>query len=95
MTDRYLPDKAIDALDEAGSRIHITNIIVPQQILELEKKLEQIKISKTNAVTRQKYEEAARLRDDEKNIESALKSAQNQWEEASKENKEIVSSKHW
>ena len=90
MTDRFLPDKAIDALDEAGSRIHITNIVVPEQILELEKKLEAIKTSKTNAVNRQKYEEAAKLRDDEKNIEAALKSAQNQWEEASKENKQIV-----
>ncbi|MFC2109315.1 ATP-dependent Clp protease ATP-binding subunit [Bacteroidota bacterium] len=90
MTDRFLPDKAIDALDEAGSRIHITNIVVPKQIIELEQKLESIKESKTNAVNRQKYEEAAKLRDDEKNIESALKSAQNQWEEASKENKETV-----
>ena len=90
MTDRFLPDKAIDALDEAGSRIHITNIVVPEQILELEKKLEEIKVNKTNAVNRQKYEEAAKLRDDEKNIESALKSAQQQWEEASKENKQIV-----
>ncbi len=91
MTDRFLPDKAIDALDEAGSRIHITNIVVPKQIVELESKLEEIKTDKTNAVNRQKYEEAAKLRDDEKNIESALKSAQNQWEEASKENKEVVS----
>ena len=90
MTDRFLPDKAIDALDEAGSRIHITNIVVPQQIIDLEKRLEQIQTDKTNAVNRQKYEEAAKLRDDEKNIESALKSAQNQWEEESKENKEIV-----
>jgi ATP-dependent Clp protease ATP-binding subunit ClpC len=90
MTDRFLPDKAIDALDEAGSRIHITNIVVPKQVLELEQKLESIKEEKTNAVTRQKYEEAARLRDDEKNIEAALKSAQNQWEEASKENRETV-----
>jgi ATP-dependent Clp protease ATP-binding subunit ClpC len=90
MTDRFLPDKAIDALDEAGSRIHITNIVVPQQIIDLEGKLEEIKTNKTNAVNRQKYEEAAKLRDDEKNIEAALKSAQNQWEEASKENKQIV-----
>ncbi len=90
MTDRFLPDKAIDALDEAGSRIHITNIVVPKQIIELEAKLETIKESKTNAVNRQKYEEAAKLRDDEKNIEAALKSAQNQWEEAAKENRETV-----
>ena len=90
MTDRFLPDKAIDALDEAGSRIHITNIVVPKQIIELESKLESIKLNKTNAVSRQKYEEAAKLRDDEKNIEAALRSAQDQWEEASKENKQTV-----
>jgi ATP-dependent Clp protease ATP-binding subunit ClpC len=64
--------------------------VVPKQVLELEQKLESIKEEKTNAVTRQKYEEAARLRDDEKNMEAALKSAQNQWEEASKENRETV-----
>ncbi|MEI6865074.1 ATP-dependent Clp protease ATP-binding subunit [Flavicella sp.] len=90
MTDRFLPDKAIDALDEAGSRIHITNIVVPQQILELESRLEEIKTNKTNAVNRQKYEEAAKLRDDEKNIEAALKSAQDQWDKDSKENKQTV-----
>lgn len=90
MTDRFLPDKAIDALDEAGSRIHITNIVVPQQILELEAKLEQIRTQKTTAVSGQKYEEAAKLRDDEKNIETALESAQNQWEEDSKLHREIV-----
>jgi ATP-dependent Clp protease ATP-binding subunit ClpC len=88
MTDRYLPDKAIDALDEAGSRIHITNIVVPKQVLASE--LEIIRTSKSKAVSGQKYEEAAKLRDDEKNIESALESAQKQWEEDSKLNKEIV-----
>lgn len=90
MTDRYLPDKAIDAMDEAGSRIHITNIVVPQQVLELEAKLETIRERKTNAVNGQKYEEAAKLRDDEKNIESALESAQDQWENESKLNREVV-----
>ena len=90
MTDRYLPDKAIDALDEAGSRIHITNIVVPQQVLELEAQLEVIKGHKTKAVNGQKYEEAAKLRDDEKNIEAALNSAQKQWEDASKLNREVV-----
>ena len=90
MTDRYLPDKAIDALDEAGSRIHITNIVVPQQVLELEAKLETIRERKTNAVNGQKYEEAAKLRDDEKNMESALESAQKQWEDDSKLNRETV-----
>jgi len=90
MTDRFLPDKAIDAMDEAGSRIHITNIIVPQQILELEGKLEEIRERKTKAVSGQKYEEAAKLRDDEKNIEAALDSAQKQWEEDSKLHRETV-----
>lgn len=90
MTDRHLPDKAIDALDEAGSRIHITNIVVPQQVVELETQLEVIKANKTKAVNGQKYEEAAKLRDDEKNIEAALNSAQKQWEDDSKLNREIV-----
>ena len=90
MTDRYLPDKAIDALDESGSRIHITNIVVPQQVLELETELESIRDHKTKAVSGQKYEEAAKLRDDEKTLESALESAQKQWEEDSKLNREIV-----
>ena len=90
MTDRYLPDKAIDALDESGSRIHITNIVVPQQVLALETELESIRDRKTKAVSGQKYEEAAKLRDDEKTLESALESAQKQWEEDSKLNREIV-----
>jgi ATP-dependent Clp protease ATP-binding subunit ClpC len=90
MTDRFLPDKAIDALDEAGSRIHITNIIVPKEVLNLEAQLEKIKIDKTAAVNGQKYEEAARLRDDEKRLESQLQTAQKNWEEASKLNREIV-----
>ena len=90
MTDRFLPDKAIDALDEAGSRIHITNIVVPQQIVQLENELENIRAHKTKAVNGQKYEEAAKLRDDEKNMEAALASAQQQWEEASKLNRETV-----
>ncbi len=90
MTDRYLPDKAIDALDEAGSRIHITNIVVPQQVLDLETKLETIRDRKTKAVSGQKYEEAAKLRDDEKNLEAALDSAQKQWEDESKLNREVV-----
>ncbi|WP_369049285.1 ATP-dependent Clp protease ATP-binding subunit [Tenacibaculum sp. UWU-22] len=90
MTDRFLPDKAIDAMDEAGSRIHITNIVVPKQVLELEAKLEEIRVRKTKAVSGQKYEEAAKLRDDEKNIESALESAENQWEEDSKLHRETV-----
>ncbi|MGB2116916.1 MAG: ATP-dependent Clp protease ATP-binding subunit [Flavobacteriaceae bacterium] len=91
MTDRFLPDKAIDALDEAGSRVHITNIDVPKQILELEQQLEQVKETKNSVVKKQKYEEAAKLRDDEKRIEKNLASAQKKWEEETKLNREIVS----
>ncbi len=90
MTDRFLPDKAIDALDEAGSRIHITNIVVPKEILDLEAELEKVRSDKTNAVNSQKYEEAAKLRDDEKRIESALQTEQKKWEDASKINRETV-----
>jgi len=91
MSDRFLPDKAIDALDEAGSRVHITNINVPQEILDLEKKLEDIREEKNNVVKKQKYEEAAKLRDDEKKIENELEAAQERWENESKENKINVS----
>ena len=91
MMDRFLPDKAIDALDEAGSRIHITNIEVPKQIIELEKKLEDIRALKVLVVKKQKYEEAAKLRDDEKNIEKELEIAQAKWEEDTKLHKETVS----
>ena len=90
MTDRHLPDKAIDALDEAGSRVHLTNLDVPQHIDDLEAELEDVKFNKNNAVKNQKYEEAASFRDKEKIIESKLNSAQSQWEEECKKNKEIV-----
>ncbi len=90
MTDRYLPDKAIDAMDESGSRIHITNIVVPKQVLELEKKLEEIRELKNEVVKSQKYEEAAKLRDDEKRTEKELDYAQMEWEEHSKLHKEVV-----
>ena len=90
MTDRFLPDKAIDALDEAGSRVHITNIDVPKQILELENKLEEVKETKNTVVKKQKYEEAAKLRDDEKRLEKELAVAQEKWEEETKLNREIV-----
>ena len=94
MSDRFLPDKAIDALDEAGSRVHITNIEVPEDILKLEKELEEVRDKKTDAVKRQKYEEAAALRDDEKRIEKDLTIAQERWEEDSKNNKITVTEEH-
>ncbi len=87
MSDRFLPDKAIDALDEAGSRVHITNIDVPKQILDLERQLEDVRELKNTVVKKQKYEEAAKLRDDEKRIEKDLALAQEQWEEDSKNNR--------
>ena len=91
MSERFLPDKAIDALDEAGSRVHITNIDVPKQILELEEQLEAVKETKNSVVKKQKYEEAAKLRDDEKRLEKSLAEAQKQWEADSKEHREVVS----
>ncbi len=91
MTDRFLPDKAIDALDEAGSRVHIVNMDVPKQILELETQLEDVRELKNSVVKKQKYEEAAKLRDDEKRLEKELMAAQERWEEESKMHRETVS----
>lgn len=90
MTERFLPDKAIDALDEAGSRVHIINIEVPKQILDLENQLEIVKETKNSVVKKQKYEEAAKLRDDEKRIEKELAIAQEKWEEDTKQHREVV-----
>ena len=91
ISDRFLPDKAIDALDEAGSRVHIMNIEVPETVVKLEKDLESIRAEKIQVVKRQKYEEAARLRDDEKRIENELKSAKKSWEDDLKNHREVVS----
>ena len=90
MNDRHLPDKAIDALDESGSRVHITNITVPENILDLEKKLEEVKNEKLEAVKKQKFEDAATIRDKEKSVESKLKHAKDVWEKQLKSKKEVV-----
>ncbi|RTY94882.1 ATP-dependent Clp protease ATP-binding subunit [Flavobacterium sp. GT3R68] len=90
MSERFLPDKAIDALDEAGSRVHIVNIDVPIQVLDLERQLEEVRELKNSVVKKQKYEEAAKLRDDEKRIEKDLAIAQEQWEEDAKNNRIMV-----
>ena len=90
MTDRYLPDKAIDALDEAGSRVHINNMNVPDEIIQLEEELEKVKDLKNSVVKKQKYEEAAKLRDDEKRVERTLLEAQERWQEESKLNRVTV-----
>ena len=90
MSDRFLPDKAIDALDEAGSRVNIKNMSVPKEIIDLEKQLEEVRESKNTVVKKQKYEEAAKLRDDEKRVERSLIEAQERWQEDSKLNRVTV-----
>lgn len=90
MSDRFLPDKAIDALDEAGSRVHINNMSVPQEIIDLESQLDQVRDLKNSVVLKQKYEEAAKLRDDEKRVERLLIEAQERWQEESKLNRVTV-----
>ncbi len=84
MTDRLLPDKAIDVMDEVGARKHIKNINVPEEVLDLEKKIEDIKLEKNKVVKSQRFEEAASLRDSEKRLQEELEKAKNNWEEESK-----------
>ena len=90
MSDRFLPDKAIDALDEAGSRVHINNMSVPKEVVDLEAQLDKVRESKNSVVKKQKYEEAAKLRDDEKRVERLLIEAQERWQEESKLNRVTV-----
>jgi ATP-dependent Clp protease ATP-binding subunit ClpC len=80
ISDRFLPDKAIDALDEVGSRVHLINIHVPQNIIDIEDKIEEIKVEKNKVVRSQKYEEAAKLRDTEKHLLEELDQAKVAWE---------------
>jgi len=87
MTDRLLPDKAIDVMDEVGARVHLKNINVPPNILDLEKKIEDVKNEKNKVVKSQKFEEAASLRDTEKRLAEELEKAKNEWEEESKHKK--------
>ena len=90
MTDRFLPDKAIDALDEAGSRVHISNIVVPKDVTDIEQKLVDIKDKKQEVVKSQRYEEAAKLRDVEKQLQKSLEEARKKWDEDTKENRQTV-----
>jgi len=87
VTDHFLPDKAIDALDEAGARVHLSNITVPQHIVDLEEDIEKAGNEKNSMVKKQRFEEAARLRDKEKRLIEELEKAQKEWE---KESREIV-----
>jgi ATP-dependent Clp protease ATP-binding subunit ClpC len=91
MTDRLLPDKAIDVLDEVGARVHLKNINVPNEIVDLEKKIEDIKIEKNKVVKSQRFEEAAALRDTEKKLGEELEKAKLTWEEDSKNRKYPIS----
>ena len=90
LTDRHLPDKAIDALDEVGARVHISNINVPVEITQIEQKIIDIKEKKNDVIRSQKYEEAAKLRDVERQLNNELEEARNRWEEESKNNRQIV-----
>lgn len=94
ITDRHLPDKAIDAMDEAGSRVHITNINVPKEIIDIEQKIEDIKEEKAKVIQSQKYEEAAKLRDTERQLSEELHKAKTKWEEESKLHRETVSAEN-
>lgn len=90
ISDRHLPDKAIDALDEAGSRVHISNISVPPEIGQMEEEIEKLKQNKINAVKAQNFELAASFRDQEKRLSEHLEDAKNAWLEDMKQHREIV-----
>lgn len=94
MTDRLLPDKAIDVLDEVGARVHLKNINVPENIVELEKKIEDVKNEKNKVVKSQRFEEAASLRDTEKRLGEELEKAKSQWEEESKHKRYPITEEH-
>ncbi|SEF97221.1 ATP-dependent Clp protease ATP-binding subunit [Sphingobacterium lactis] len=91
ITDRFLPDKAIDALDESGSRVHLNNIHVPQSIIDIEEKIEEVKVEKNKVVRSQKYEEAAKLRDTEKKLIEELEKEKAAWEAETKTKRYTVS----
>jgi len=90
ISDRHLPDKAIDALDEAGSRVHIANIVVPKEIIELEKQIETVTQEKKQAVKSQQFEKAAQLRDQEHKLMDKLEAQKKQWEIELSKNRVVV-----
>lgn len=93
ITDRNFPDKAIDALDEAGSRVHLTNIMVPKEIENQEKMIDEARMHKTEAVRMQDFELAASFRDREKSLSEELETMKARWEESLRENREKVDDK--
>ena len=94
ITDRHLPDKAIDALDEVGSRVHLTNINVPEEIVSIEAQIDALKIQKNEVIKSQQYEKAAELRDSERRLTEELEVAKKKWEEESKQNRVTVTEEH-
>ncbi len=90
ISDRFLPDKAIDVLDEVGARVHINNIHVPTDIVKLEEQIENIKKEKNKVVKSQKYEEAAQLRDKEKKLLEQLEIAKQRWEDETRQKRYAV-----
>lgn len=94
ISDRFLPDKAIDALDEAGSRVHITNIHVPVEIIDIENRIEETKQNKTKAINNQKFEEAAKYRDIERKLQEDMEREKKKWEEDSKINRQEVTAEN-
>lgn len=90
ISDRHLPDKAIDALDESGSRVHISNIVVPERILELENAIDQTRQDKVKAVKNQNFEMAASQRDKEKELLEALEVEKQKWEKDLSKNRQVV-----
>jgi ATP-dependent Clp protease ATP-binding subunit ClpC len=90
ITDRHLPDKAIDALDEVGSRVHLNNITVPKEIIDIERSIEDVKDEKNKVVRSQKYEEAAKLRDKERQLLEKLEAAKAKWEEETRNHRVTV-----
>jgi ATP-dependent Clp protease ATP-binding subunit ClpC len=91
ISDRYLPDKAIDAMDEAGARVHISNIHVPDEIIGIENKIEETRKKKMQSISSQKFEEAADLRDMERKLQESLEKEKRKWEEHAQINREVVS----
>lgn len=94
ISDRHLPDKAIDALDEVGSRVHITNIKVPKEIIDIEAEIEKVKEEKNNVIKSQQYEKAAELRDTERQLNEKLDVAKDKWEKEAKEHRILVTEDH-
>lgn len=90
ITDRHLPDKAIDIIDEAGARVHLGNIHVPENIIQLETEIEETRNNKNAVVKRQKFEEAARLRDIEEKLREQLHEAKKEWEKQSEDQRHAV-----